>query len=190
MFGSTARRRRLHEERLYEIAVQEIERGEQRKGLWAKALADANFDHDGAKARYLKLRVQSLADAEAEAAHETNQAKSSPASAAQTKPIPSPKIEDDPGPSTDNSPSAKRSWVSRIVGFVFWISLGVATYQFIDWLVFGHRHTLNPLDFISSLFFSLWHLGELEIGLVQLAMYVALGFCTFRAIKALRNREI
>jgi hypothetical protein len=48
------------EEELYAKVLQEIERGERRDGLWAKALVAANGDESIAKAQYIKLRVQSL----------------------------------------------------------------------------------------------------------------------------------
>ena len=50
------------EEELYAQVLQEIERGERRDGLWAKALVTANGDESIAKAQYIKLRVQALFD--------------------------------------------------------------------------------------------------------------------------------
>ena len=50
----------MREELLYEIVYEEIQRGELRKGLWAKALADADYDDARAKAKYIKLRVKML----------------------------------------------------------------------------------------------------------------------------------
>ena len=50
------------EEELYAQVLQEIERGERRDGLWAKALVAANGDESIAKAHYIKLRVQALFD--------------------------------------------------------------------------------------------------------------------------------
>lgn len=50
------------DESLYEKVAEEIQRGEIRTGLWAKALAEADYDEAKAKARYLKLRVSSLKD--------------------------------------------------------------------------------------------------------------------------------
>ena len=46
---------RRYEEKLYEVALEEVEAGDIRKGLYAKAVAKA----DGI---YLKLRVQSIMD--------------------------------------------------------------------------------------------------------------------------------
>lgn len=50
------------EEELYARVLQEIERGERRDGLWAKALVAANGDESIAKAQYIKLRIQALFD--------------------------------------------------------------------------------------------------------------------------------
>lgn len=50
------------EEELYAQVLREIERGERRDGLWAKALVAANGDESVAKAQYIKLRVQALFD--------------------------------------------------------------------------------------------------------------------------------
>ena len=53
---------RLTEEALYAEALREIESGQRRDGIWAKAMAESNMDHGKAGARYIKLRVQSLKD--------------------------------------------------------------------------------------------------------------------------------
>jgi len=53
--------RRL-EEKLYEVALEEFEYGEIKKGLYAKALAKAEGNKEKADGMYLKLRVQSLVD--------------------------------------------------------------------------------------------------------------------------------
>ena len=53
---------RLTEEALFAEALREIESGARRDGLWAKALADTDMDEGRAKAKYLKMRVQSMKD--------------------------------------------------------------------------------------------------------------------------------
>ena len=53
---------RRYEERLYEVALEEVENNEIRKGLYAKALAKAEGDKEKADGIYLKLRVQSIMD--------------------------------------------------------------------------------------------------------------------------------
>lgn len=53
---------RLTEEALYAEALREIESGQRRDGIWAKAMAESNMDQGKAGARYIKLRVQSLKD--------------------------------------------------------------------------------------------------------------------------------
>jgi hypothetical protein len=53
---------RITEEILYAEVLREIESGIRRDGLWAKALSQSNMQQDAAKARYIKLRVQSLKD--------------------------------------------------------------------------------------------------------------------------------
>ena len=51
--------RKLAEEQLYEMAVEEIQANNIRQGLWAKALIQSN-GNAAAKANYIKLRVESL----------------------------------------------------------------------------------------------------------------------------------
>jgi hypothetical protein len=53
---------RRYEERLYEVALEEVENNEIRKGLYAKALSKADGDKKKADGIYLKLRVQSIMD--------------------------------------------------------------------------------------------------------------------------------
>ena len=53
---------RLEEERLYEFILNEIESGNVRKGLMAKAISLANGNENKIQAEYIKLRLQSLID--------------------------------------------------------------------------------------------------------------------------------
>jgi lipid II:glycine glycyltransferase (peptidoglycan interpeptide bridge formation enzyme) len=53
---------RIEEEWLYQTALKEIESGQRRPGLWAKALAETSGDESAAKAAYLKLLVQRFKD--------------------------------------------------------------------------------------------------------------------------------
>ena len=53
---------RLNELYLYESVAEEISQGTQIKGLFAKALMEANGNQEVAKGRYIKLRVQMLKD--------------------------------------------------------------------------------------------------------------------------------
>ena len=48
------------DEVLYELVVDELEAGNLRKGLWAKACALEGFDDAKAKASYIKMRVAHL----------------------------------------------------------------------------------------------------------------------------------
>lgn len=48
------------EELLYEFVATELEQGTLAKGLWTKALADAQFDAQKARGPYVKARVSSL----------------------------------------------------------------------------------------------------------------------------------
>lgn len=50
----------IPEEGLFELAMKEMNNGQMRPGLWAKAWADAQGDDTKAKARYLKLRVANM----------------------------------------------------------------------------------------------------------------------------------
>ena len=51
---------KLAEEQLYEFAAEEIAANNIRPGLWAKAIAEADGDDGKAKARYIKLRVETM----------------------------------------------------------------------------------------------------------------------------------
>lgn len=62
MFNFSTKEQRKIEEKLYAIVVEEIERNEINKALWAKALADSNNDENGTRAFYIKYRVQKLKD--------------------------------------------------------------------------------------------------------------------------------
>lgn len=53
---------RLTEEALYAEALCEIESGQRRDGIWAKAMAESDMDAGKAGAKYIKMRVQSLKD--------------------------------------------------------------------------------------------------------------------------------
>jgi len=53
---------RLTEEALYAEALREIESGQRRDGIWAKAMAESDMDQGKAGAKYIKMRVQSLKD--------------------------------------------------------------------------------------------------------------------------------
>lgn len=55
---------RLEDNNPYEVAYVEFEKGQINKGIWARALAEADGDENVAKARYLKLRVQQIRDTE------------------------------------------------------------------------------------------------------------------------------
>lgn len=51
---------KLAEEQLYEFAAEEIAANNIRPGLWAKAIAEADGDDAKAKARYIKLRIETM----------------------------------------------------------------------------------------------------------------------------------
>ncbi len=53
---------RITEEALYAEALRELESGQRRDGIWAKAMAESDMDQGKAGAKYIKLRVQSLKD--------------------------------------------------------------------------------------------------------------------------------
>lgn len=53
---------RLIEEQLYEQALAELDSGQLRSGLWAKALADSSGDEQKVRGLYLKYRVQAMKD--------------------------------------------------------------------------------------------------------------------------------
>lgn len=69
---------KLAEERLYALAHDELESGEVRKGLWAKALAESDGDKARAEGRYLKLRVEVMKSEASVEAHQAKQASTTP----------------------------------------------------------------------------------------------------------------
>jgi len=52
----------LEEEKLYELAMDELDSGNVRRGIWAKAVAQSNGNDNQAGSKYLELRVGSLKD--------------------------------------------------------------------------------------------------------------------------------
>lgn len=54
--------RRLFEEQVYEIVLAEINRGERRDGIYAKALIDSEGDKNKARSLYIKYRAEALKD--------------------------------------------------------------------------------------------------------------------------------
>ena len=53
---------RLSEIQLYELVAEELEQGEQSKGLWAKAFAEGEGNVEKAKGRDITLRVEMIKD--------------------------------------------------------------------------------------------------------------------------------
>lgn len=53
---------RLVEERLFELALDEIEQGEIRRGIWGKALANSEGDEAKARSIYVSYRVEAMKD--------------------------------------------------------------------------------------------------------------------------------
>ena len=52
----------IDEEKFYELAYDEIESGDLKKGLWAKAFSEAEGDEEKAKALYIKYRFDQKKD--------------------------------------------------------------------------------------------------------------------------------
>lgn len=84
MINFSSKEQRKTEEQLYAVVVDEIERNEINKALWAKALADSDNDENKTRALYIKYRVQKLKDEisdnqeaqrQQQRAHEQTQAK-------------------------------------------------------------------------------------------------------------------
>jgi hypothetical protein len=53
---------RKGEEAMLAVIMSEIESGQRRQGIWAKALMDSDGDNDRAESLYIKYAVQSLID--------------------------------------------------------------------------------------------------------------------------------
>lgn len=56
----------MDDEVFYEIAADEIEAGELRRGLWLKCLAESDGNDQKARAAYIRIRVEELRGEEAE----------------------------------------------------------------------------------------------------------------------------
>lgn len=61
-FKTNAAINRLVEERLYELALEEVEKGQIRKGIWARALGNSEGSGDKAQSLYILYRVESMKD--------------------------------------------------------------------------------------------------------------------------------
>ncbi len=48
------------DEPLYDQVAEDLSRGQIRRGLWTKALADTGYDEQKAKAAYIRMRVEDL----------------------------------------------------------------------------------------------------------------------------------
>jgi DNA recombination-dependent growth factor C len=55
-------KKRIIEERIYEMVAEELQCGEKRIGLWTKALGQAEGDHAKAEGIYINLRAESMID--------------------------------------------------------------------------------------------------------------------------------
>ena len=53
---------RLAEIKLYELVIDELQKGKEIKGLWAKAFSESDGDEEKTRARYIKLRVEMMGD--------------------------------------------------------------------------------------------------------------------------------
>jgi hypothetical protein len=56
----------IDDEHLYAQVAREIDAGHRREGLWAKALSEANFDHNKAQALYMRMAVIAIQREQAE----------------------------------------------------------------------------------------------------------------------------
>ena len=98
---------KLAEEQLYEFAAEEIAANNIRPGLWAKATAETDGDEAKAKARYIKLRVETMkaeADLGQFVREEAKKAQdhASKAKAKEVKPT---------GPPEDDAPISEVAWL-------------------------------------------------------------------------------
>lgn len=78
---------RLIDERLHDLAVQEIQAGRRREGLWAKAIVEAGPNEAQAKVEYLRLLVQRLRDEWYLAEQRGDQATQQPTSGTAESPV-------------------------------------------------------------------------------------------------------
>lgn len=62
MLNFSSKDQRKYEEELYGIVVNEIERNEINKALWARALSDSDNNENKTRGLYIKYRVQKLKD--------------------------------------------------------------------------------------------------------------------------------
>lgn len=187
-----ARRRRQYEEHLYEIAGEELLNGKQRKGLWLKALSEANFDESNAKAIYLRLRVQALDDELAEKAELTAK---KPDVSTQNVPVSQVSERNTNGRTSGQTSVGKkrdsqRRRVPAFVRFFSWLMIGIFGFQILDYLFFGKDLTLSPLRFIANIYFTFSTLTiSVGVAAMQLAKLVFFLFCIYRAFRVRKHHK-
>jgi len=54
------RNKRLFDEKVYEMVLEEIAQDQKQPGLWAKAIADSSGNMDKAKSLYIKYRAEAI----------------------------------------------------------------------------------------------------------------------------------
>lgn len=54
------RNKRLFDEKVYEMVLDEIAQDQKQSGLWAKAIADSSGNMDKAKSLYIKYRAEAI----------------------------------------------------------------------------------------------------------------------------------
>ena len=162
---SSAINKRKEEEAFYEFVYKEIEEGKQRKGLWAKALADAKFEENKAKSLYIKLRVQSLIDEKEKKSIEKEQSKKfSNIDIQNIKDVPLEKTIQCKACGFNLSlDSLKPNFLSlliysKISRAIFWVSLSNILAMFYNILILS-AYTNNILDFFINPFRILGMLG-------------------------------
>lgn len=107
---------RLSEESLYAEALREIEAGQRRDGLWAKALSESDMDQSKAGAKYIKLRVISLKDEITVYMGELNRAEGQ-------NQLPPQKV----------TSSAQQNWGTRLLSFlVVFAAIGAAAFYYVS----------------------------------------------------------
>ena len=200
-FKISAINKREQEEEFYELVAKEIEEGKQRKGLWAKALAESNFKDNKAKSLYLKMRVQSLIDEHNKnntelKTHIPNHPKKPTETIAPELSKTEAKINSvkcNNCGKTHSSKNLRPSFLSfilysKITRVIFWVYIGNLIAQIPGFIFFNRYFEFYPISFLMRPFLDLvfYSTSYLPYTLIYILSFLIALFGYYRAFLAIK----